>query len=496
MTEVTPVILCGGSGTRLWPLSRSAYPKQFLALSGNENGASLFQEAIARLNGIAGSDADTELQLGQTLVVTGEDHRFLVLDQLQDISGVQAILLLEPVGKNTAPALTLAALYSSEQKSDPILLITPADQTIKNTSAFNKALNNCIALVKADQSNQTIVVLGITPKSPETGYGYIQRAGAKGSHQEFAVERFVEKPNLEMAQRYLAEGIYLWNSGMFVMRASTWLAALREFRPDILLATEKAWQSRTQDQAEQTIFMRPDAETFHSIPGESIDYAVIEKCPHSNHFVLKMVELDAGWSDLGAWDAVWQVGKQDAQGNVVHGDVLLANTKNSLVHAGNRLVSAVGVENLIIVETADAILVADRNNSQEVKQIVAKLDGQQREEKNLHRKVARPWGWYDSVDEGERFKVKRIQVKPGASLSSQMHHHRAEHWIVVKGTAEITNGSQVITLTENQSTYIPRGQTHRLANPGNTPLEIIEVQSGCYLGEDDIVRFEDSYGRS
>lgn len=493
MTEVNPVILCGGSGTRLWPLSRSAYPKQFLALSGNEGGASLFQEAIVRLNDIA--DTNAELQIGQTLVVTGEDHRFLVLDQLQGISGVQATLLLEPVGKNTAPALTLAALYCGEQKCDPILLITPADQTIKNTAAFHKALNNCIALVKTDQHNQTIAILGVTPKSPETGYGYIKRDGAKGSHQEFIVECFVEKPDLETARRYLADGNYLWNSGVFVMRASTWLAALREFRPDILLSTERAWQSRTQDQTEQTIFMRPDAEAFQLIPGESIDYAVIEKCPQSSGFTVKMVELDAGWNDLGAWDAVWQVGKQDDQGNVIHGDVLLADAKNSLVHAGTRLVSAVGVENLIIVETADAVLVADRNNSQEVKQIVAKLDGQQREEKNLHRKVARPWGWYDSVDEGDRFKVKRIQVKPGASLSLQMHHHRAEHWIVVKGTAEITNGDQVITLTENQSTYIPQGQTHRLANPGNTPLEIIEVQSGSYLGEDDIVRFEDNYGR-
>jgi mannose-1-phosphate guanylyltransferase/mannose-6-phosphate isomerase len=281
---------------------------------------------------------------------------------------------------------------------------------------------------------------------------------------------------------------------MFVLRASTWLAALAEYRPDIAKATEAAWYNKTIDQSGEVAFVRPDIALFTAVPSESIDYAVIEKCT-AGTFSVKMVELNAGWNDLGAWDAVWQVGKHDADGNVTSGDALLANTKNSLVHASSRLVSAVGVENLIIVETADAVLVADRKNSQDVKSIVNQLEQQQREEKNLHRKVARPWGWYDSVDEGERFKVKRIQVKPGASLSLQMHHHRAEHWIVVKGVAEITNGDQVIVLTENQSTYIPQGQTHRLANPGKTPLEIIEVQSGSYLGEDDIVRFEDTYGR-
>jgi mannose-1-phosphate guanylyltransferase/mannose-6-phosphate isomerase len=285
---------------------------------------------------------------------------------------------------------------------------------------------------------------------------------------------------------------------MFVLKASVWLAALKEFRPDILIATETAWVGKAEDQSGDATFIRPDKEIFRSIPSESIDYAVIEKCPSNNEskFPIKMVELDAGWNDLGAWDAVWQVGAQDQAGNVISGDVLLANTKNSLVHASSRLVSTVGVKDLIIVETADAVLVADRKNSQDVKNIVTQLASQKREEKNLHRKVTRPWGWYDSVDEGERFKVKRIQVKSGASLSLQMHHHRAEHWIVVKGTAEITNGDKVLILTENQSTYIPQGQTHRLANPGKTPLEIIEVQSGNYLGEDDIVSFEDTYGRS
>jgi mannose-1-phosphate guanylyltransferase/mannose-6-phosphate isomerase len=489
-----PVILCGGSGTRLWPLSRAGFPKQFLALSGNDQQTSLFQEVVERLNHI---DSES-IALGNTLIVTNEDHRFLVLDQLREMDGINATLLLEPAGRNTAPALTLAALYASEssvdKEHDPILVITPADQTIQNGEVFTSALQNCIAVVAADTGNKTIAILGITPSAPETGYGYIKRSASEGSFGEHLVEQFAEKPNLETAKAYLEDGNYFWNSGMFVLRASTWLAALNAFRPDILQATQKAWNQKTEDQADGTPFMRPNAELFNSIPSESIDYAVIEKCPGSQ-YQIKMVEIDAGWNDLGAWDAVWQVGNKDAQGNVTSGDALLANTKNSLVHASSRLVSAVGVESLIIVETADAVLVADRKNSQDVKSIVNQLEQQKREEKNLHRKVARPWGWYDSVDEGERFKVKRIQVKPGASLSLQMHHHRAEHWIVVKGVAEITNGDKVITLTENQSTYIPQGQTHRLANPGKTPLEIIEVQSGSYLGEDDIVRFEDSYGR-
>lgn len=489
---VTPVILCGGSGTRLWPLSRSGFPKQFLVLSGDDSSQSLFQQAICRINSIA----DSKINLGATLIVTNEDHRFLAIDQLRELANIQATLLLEPVGRNTAPALTLAALYAGEQAEvDPILVITPADQTVKNSAAFTKALQDCIALVSADASQQTIAILGITPTSPETGYGYIKRNGAMGTHHEYTVEQFVEKPDAKTAQAYLEDGNYLWNSGMFVLRTSTWLAALKEFRPDIFGATETSWVARTTDQAGEIQFVRPDKTIFNSIPSESIDYAVIEKCP-GGKYPVKMVELDAGWNDLGAWDAVWQVGKQDEQGNVTSGDTLLSNASNSLVHASTRLVSAVGIENLIIIETADAVLVADRKNSQDVKHIVNQLEAQKREEKNLHRKVARPWGWYDSVDEGERFKVKRIQVKPGASLSLQMHHHRAEHWIVVKGVAEITNGDQVITLTENQSTYIPQGQTHRLANPGTTPLEIIEVQSGSYLGEDDIVRFEDTYGRS
>ena len=490
---VTPVILCGGSGTRLWPLSRSGFPKQFLVLSDEDSSKSLFQQAITRINAIGNAQID----LGETLIVTNEEHRFLALDQLRELKAIHAGLLLEPVGRNTAPALSLAALQvldSGAEDLDPILVITPADQTVQKQAAFVKAVQNCVAVVAEDQNKETIAILGITPTTPETGYGYIKRNSAKGKKNEFTVMQFVEKPDAKTAQAYLADGNYLWNSGIFVLRASTWLAALAEYRPDIARATEAAWTNKVTDQSGEVSFVRPDKVLFTAVPSESIDYAVIEKCTGSRYHV-KMVELDAGWSDLGAWDAVWQVGKHDAEGNVTSGDALLANTKNSLVHASSRLVSAVGVENLIIVETADAVLVADRKNSQDVKSIVNILEQQKREEKNLHRKVARPWGWYDSVDEGERFKVKRIQVNPGASLSLQMHRHRAEHWIVVKGVAEITNGDQVITLTENQSTYIPQGQTHRLANTGKTPLEIIEVQSGSYLGEDDIVRFEDTYGR-
>jgi mannose-1-phosphate guanylyltransferase / mannose-6-phosphate isomerase len=498
MTLVIPVILCGGSGTRLWPLSRSGFPKQFLALSGDDTAKTLFQQAIERIHSVSNS----EIQLGSTLVVTNEEHRFLVLDQLREMrSGVLGVknsepaLLLEPAGRNTAPALSMAAFCAQElnQNLDPILVITPADQTVKNLNAFTQALRDSIQAV--EKTPQGVVILGVTPTAPETGYGYIQRAGQADQNNAYTVNQFVEKPDLISAQSYLSSGNFLWNSGMFVLRASTWLAALEEFRGDIFKASKKAWQTKAEDVADGAKFIRPGKEEFQSIPSESIDYAVIEHCP-SSQYPIKMIELDAGWNDLGAWDAVWQVGSPDLNGNVISGDVLLVDSKNSLIHANSRLVSAVGVEGLIIVETPDAVLVADRNSSQEVKNIVAQLDSQKREEKNLHRKVSRPWGWYDSVDEGDRFKVKRIQVKPGASLSLQMHQHRAEHWIVVRGVAEITNGDQVITLHENQSTYIPKGQLHRLANRGSEPLEIIEVQSGSYLGEDDIVRFEDSYGRN
>jgi mannose-1-phosphate guanylyltransferase/mannose-6-phosphate isomerase len=345
----------------------------------------------------------------------------------------------------------------------------------------------------------TIVILGITPDRPETGYGYIQSRPCEersdAAIHALDVQAFVEKPSQETALQYITQGGYFWNAGMFVLKASVWLQALEHFRPDIAQAVRAAWASRSADSNTASPFIRPGKAAFAAIPSESVDYAVMEHCPGSD-FPIQMIPLDAGWSDLGAWDAVWSVLAKDAQGNAHQGDVLSADTHNTLVHATSRLVSLVGVKDLIVIETADAVLVADKSRSQDVKHIVTQLQQTKREEHSLHRKVHRPWGWYDSIDEAERFKVKRIQVKPGASLSLQKHHHRAEHWIVVKGTAEITNGDKVILLTENQSTYIPLGEIHRLKNPGSIPLEIIEVQSGSYLGEDDIVRFEDTYGRT
>lgn len=477
--NVTPVILCGGSGTRLWPLSRTGFPKQFLVLSGT---TSLFQQAVERLGHLGTSD----IKLSETLIVTGEEHRFLVLDQLRELPEVSAKLLLEPEGRNTAPALTLAALQATADCEDPILVVTPADQTIKDQLAFRKALQDAIHVA----NEGAIVILGITPTKPETGFGYIKREGLSGKYHEFKVAQFAEKPDLETAQRYVDSGDYTWNSGMFVVRASIWLKALKQFGADILNTTVSAFASRTKDQS----FIRPDSTLFREIPSDSVDYAVMERCPGSD-FVIKMIALDAGWNDLGSWDAVWQVGNQDGSGNVVQGDVLMDGVSDSLVHASHRLVGLVGVDHLILVETADAVLVADRNQSQHVKKIVSALEAKNREERVLHRKVARPWGWYDTIDAGDRFKVKRIQVNPGASLSLQRHAKRAEHWVVIRGVAEIANGDQRLTLTENQSTYIPPGQVHRLSNPGVEPLEIIEVQSGSYLGEDDIERLEDGYGR-
>ncbi|ACT47933.1 mannose-1-phosphate guanylyltransferase/mannose-6-phosphate isomerase [Methylotenera mobilis] len=477
--NITPVILCGGSGTRLWPLSRTGFPKQFLVLSGTN---SLFQQATNRLSQLSAAD----IAVGETLIVTNEAHRFLVLDQLRELSQVSASLLLEPVGRNTAPALTLAALQAVANGDDPILVVTPADQTVQNEEAFTTTLQNSIRVA----TTGAIVILGIQPNKPETGFGYIRREGAAGLHNEYNVAQFAEKPDYETAQAYFASGDYTWNSGMFVVRASVWLKALQHFRLDIFESTSNSFVNSVRD----NLFVRPDAALFANVASESVDYAVMEKCPGSK-FQIKMVPLDAGWNDLGAWDAVWQVGEQDANGNVSNGDTIIENTNNTLINASHRLVSTVGVSNLVIVETADAVLVADRSMSQGVKKIVSQLELQKREERVLHRKVSRPWGWYDTIDVGERFKVKRIQVSPGASLSLQKHTKRAEHWVVVTGTAEVTCGDKVITLHENESTYIPLGETHRLANAGAVPLEIVEVQSGSYLGEDDIIRFEDTYGR-
>ena len=433
--SVQPVIMAGGSGTRLWPLSRSGFPKQFLVLSGT---TSLFQQAVSRLQGLG----DGQLDVALPLIVGNEEHRFLVLDQLRELGTEPAAVLLEPMGRNTAPAVTLAALEAQSSGADPVLVVTSADQTVTD--------------------------------------------GAK-------VVQFREKPNLATAESYLAAGGYYWNAGMFVLKASVWLAALERFRPDIAAACREAWAARTTDSHTGATFVRPGKAEFAAVPSESVDYAVMEKCP--GVLDIRMQPLAAGWNDLGAWEAVWQVAEKDAAGNAQVGDAIVSDSRNTLVHATSRLVSVVGLQDVVVVETPDAVLVASREKSQDVKNIVSQLGREQRGEQALHRKVHRPWGWYDSIDNGPRHQVKRIMVKPGAALSLQMHHHRAEHWIVVSGTAEVTNGDQVILLSENQSTYIPLGQTHRLRNPGVVPLEIIEVQSGSYLGEDDIVRFEDTYGR-
>ncbi len=476
---VQPVVMAGGSGTRLWPLSRAQYPKQFLDLGGEH---SLFQQAVTRLAALA----EPGIELASPLVVGNEEHRFLILDQLQALGPTSAKILLEPCGRNTAPAMTLAALEARAAGADPVLVVTPSDHAVSDTGSFTAALR---AAVRA-AAGGAIVILGITPDRPETGFGYV-RATPGEAGKPLRVSQFVEKPDAATAARYLAEGHYYWNGGMFVLRASAWLDALSRLRPDIAEATRKAWEQRASDAS----FVRPDAQAFAGVPSESIDYAVMEKCLDVPGANLCMVPLDAGWSDLGAWDAVWQNATKDADGNSASGDVVLRDTHDTAVHATSRLVSVIGLDNVVVVETPDAVLVTDRSRSQDVKHVVGTLESQRRTEHTLHRKVHRPWGWYDSIDAGPRFQVKRIMVKPGASLSLQMHHHRAEHWVVVSGTAEVTNGEKVMLLSENQSTYIPVGQVHRLANPGKVPLEIIEVQSGSYLGEDDIVRYQDTYGR-
>ena len=474
--HITPVILSGGSGSRLWPLSRATFPKQFLVLSGN---TTLFQEAIKRINGLQNS----HLNVNETLIVTNEEHRFLAMDQLRELKEIKAKLLLEPEGRNTAPALTLAALEALDQNEDSILVVTPSDQLIEDLEAFNQSLMS--AIHEADLGS--MVILGIHPTKPDTGFGYIHK---EDSHDISLVKAFTEKPDLKTAESYIHSGNYFWNSGIFVMRASVWLKAIQYFRDDIYQATLKAFQKKTKDD----FFIRPDQDLFKLIPAESIDYAVIEKTPASD-FVMKMVKLNAGWNDLGSWDAVWEVGQKDTDANVIFGDVILSDTKNSLIYANHKLVATAGLDHMIVVETPDALLISNRDHAQHVRLIVKQLKDQKRDEQVLHRKVNRPWGWYDTIEEGNRFKVKRIQVNPGASLSLQKHTQRAEHWVVIKGEAEIVCNNKIIRLKENESTYIAVGAVHRLSNPGKELLEIIEVQSGNYLGEDDIERFEDHYGR-
>lgn len=477
LISICPVIMAGGSGTRLWPLSRAGFPKQFLALSGE---TTLFQQAVERLMALEADD----ISVAQPVIVGNAEHRFMVREQLLEID-VDPLIMLEPSARNTAPAMTLAALQASVGHADPVLVVSPSDQTIGDAEAFTEALQSAVRTA----ATGAFVILGVTPDRPETGYGYIRSdASAAGVAR---VAQFVEKPDAATAARYLAEGHYTWNSGMFVVKASVWLAALETFRPDILEATRAAWDVRKENER----FIRPSRAEFDLVPSESVDYAVLERCPGSA-FDIRMVPLNAGWNDLGAWDAVWMAADRDARGNASQGDVMIIDSDNTLIHATSRLVGAVGLQDVIVVETPDAVLVTDRSRSQDVKKIVAKLGERGRIEHALHRKVHRPWGWYDSIDMGPRFQVKRIMVRPGASLSLQMHHHRAEHWIVVTGTAEVTCGEKKVLLTENQSTYIPLGEVHRLANPGRVDLEIIEVQSGSYLGEDDIVRFEDTYGRT
>lgn len=482
---VQPVILCGGSGSRLWPLSRLGYPKQFLCLSG-EN--SLLQQAAKRLVGLSNPEL---YKIAPLSLVGNEEHRFIAQEQLREIGVEEVGFILEPVGRNTAPALTLAALAAVESGEDPVLVVTPADQIIADEAAFQSAINHAIKLA----SEGNIVILGVTPDKPETGYGYIQADQAYVQPCEaMNVLRFVEKPDAKAAQSYLNDGGYYWNAGMFVLRASVWLSAIKYFSNSILEATARSWAKRSEDSKTGGWFIRPDRDEFVAIPSESIDYAVMEQCPGSR-FPIKMVPLTAGWSDLGAWDAVWRNAPKDDAGNTYVGDILAADSHNNLVHATSRLVSLVGVDDLVVVETPDAVLVINKSHSQSVKNVVNQLVNSGREEHNVHRKVYRPWGWYDSIEESKGFKVKRIMIKPGASISLQKHRHRSEHWIVVKGVADVTCGDKTEVLRENQSTYIPQGAIHRLANSSAAPLEIIEVQSGSYLGEEDIERFEDIYGR-
>lgn len=463
--NIKPVLLSGGVGSRLWPLSREHFPKQCLNLT--DLFASLFQKTLIRT---------TSLDVTVPLVVCNEEHRFLIAQQLQEAGVYNSIVMLEPVGKNTAPAVALAAFEAVKSDEDAILLVLPADHVIRDSKAFEDAI--AVAQPLAEQG--AVVTFGIKPTRPETGYGYIKFGS------DFDVEKFVEKPDLATAQAYLVSGDYLWNSGMFLVRASQYLSELKQYRSDIYDAVEASYKLRSED----LDFIRIDHEAFAKCPSESIDYAVMEHTINA-----KVVPYEGDWSDIGAWDALYDYGDKDLDQNVISGDVMSEGTTNSVIRAESRLVATVGVDNLVIVETADAVLIMDKDRSQDVKKIVSRIKSEGRQEHAFHTTVHRPWGSYQTVDQCDRHQVKRIMVKPGEKLSVQMHHHRAEHWVVVKGTAKVLNGEKEILLTENESTYIPVGVVHTLENPGKIPLEIIEVQSGGYLGEDDIVRFSDRYGR-
>jgi mannose-1-phosphate guanylyltransferase/mannose-6-phosphate isomerase len=465
--NILPVILSGGSGTRLWPLSREAYPKQFLPLVGDDT---MLQATWKRVAPLAGR---------KPIVVANQEHRFMVAEQLLEVGASPEAIILEPAGRNTAPAIAIAALEALANGGDALLLVLPSDHVVTNDQAFHEAVR--AAAVTAETGR--LVTFGIVPTGPETGYGYIKAAAGEGPRP---VERFVEKPDLATAEAYVSSGEYYWNSGMFLFKASVYIDVLARFQPDMLAACQRAWELAKRDED----FIRLDAEAFAASPSDSIDYAVMEKTDSAS-----VVPLDAGWSDVGSWSALWEANPHDENGNAHHGDVIAIDCHGSYAY-GQRLIAMIGLDDVVVVDTEDAILVGSKSRIQEVKQIVQQLKDEGRPQVKWHRKVYRPWGAYDSIDNGDRFQVKRITVKPGGTLSLQMHHHRAEHWIVVSGTAEVTCGEKVILLTENQSTYIPLGVTHRLRNPGRLALELIEVQSGSYLGEDDIVRFEDNYGRT
>ena len=478
--KIQPVILSGGSGSRLWPLSRSMYPKQLLPLVTEKT---MLQETALRLSGLS-------VDVLPPIIVCNEEHRFFVAEQMRELGIKNPQIILEPVGRNTAPALTLAALATQEKSSDAVMLVMPADHVIDDIETFHEIVKQGILLAL----DNYLVTFGIEPNAPETGYGYI-KTGAQIKDSACLIERFVEKPDAIKAQAYLDSGDYLWNSGLFMMTAISWLHEIESLNKDIFTASTKAYENAVVDND----FYRIDREAFEASPSDSIDYAVMEKTAGTNATTkhkAAVIPLNAGWSDVGVWSTLWEVGDKDKQGNVTKGDVSLHDTENSLLYSSERYIAAVGLKDTIVVETADAILVANKNNAQDVKKVVEALKAQNRDEYQNHRLVFRPWGSYECIDRGKRYQAKRITVNPGAALSLQLHHHRAEHWIVVSGTAQVTRGEEVFLVTENESTYIPLGTKHRLENKGAIPLEMIEVQSGSYLGEDDIVRFEDIYGRS